>query len=320
MNNPADRTRREIHVGRLLPIIIVMMIFIAGCRGKSGSDRAGEGKIVVAVSTPALGRLVEEIGGDYFKAVVLIPSGADPENYEPDMATMKTASEAEAMLSLNTIGFEQTLTSRLHSAIPGMQVMDLSAGIEMLEHSHGGGESNHGHEHGEGDRHVHADPHLLSSPRNARKVAANMAQVLIRMCPDAAEGIGERAANLDSVLGDIDSRLLRMFKEKQGTAFVVMHPTMSYFARDYGMRQIALEQDGKEPSPRQMAERIEDARRSAAELMIIDPSKNSRTADHIGRRLGLKPYKADFNAADFINQYLPLGRKLAEDSPSAIEK
>lgn len=278
-------------------ILTLFAVLVMAC-GRSDSGRS-DAAPVIAVSTPALGRLVEEIGGDNFRVVVLIPSGADPENYEPEMSAMKQLGNADALFSFNTVGFEQSLTGKMASAFPDLQIVNVADGIEEIRHTHGDGEHDDA-------GHAVGDPHLLSSPRNARIAAANIAAALRSLNPSASAEIDRRSALTDSLLTAIDSELTAAMAPAHGKAFLVMHPSMSYFARDYGLRQIALEVGGKQPSPRQLAERMQDARDAGVEVMIVDRSKVAASSADIARRLQIRQLPLDFNAADFLDQYREL--------------
>ena len=263
------------------------------------------------MSTPAVGRIVDEIGGEEVETIVLLPPGSDPESYEPDMASMKRSAKADAFLTLNTIGFEQRLTEQMASGLPGLQSIDLSGGIEMLTDSHG---------HGKRDAHSHSgehsgaegDPHLLSSPANARIIARNTVETLSRLYPAYAEEFRRRGGRRDSLLAVQQEEVEALLKGIEGGTFIVMHPSLSYFGRDYGLRQISLEREGKETTPRQMEVRLEEARRGNPRLMVSDGSHNPEQAAEIARRLNLPIISTDFNAADFIEQYTRLAKALAK--------
>lgn len=274
-----------------LVFFILTSVLICACgRSESSGNRA------IVVSTPALGRIVEELmGSDSVEIVTLIPAGADPEHFEPDMAVMKKAAGGSMFLSLNTVGFERELGHRLHGAVPDLPTIDLSEGIELLRGSHSGNE---------------ADPHLLSSPKNARIVLKNTAAALSDRFPELAAGITRRSQSLDSLLAERDICIKNNLKGKSGKAFVVIHPSLSYFARDYGLRQVALERDGKEPTPRQYRERLREAAASGATLIVAERSTDPERIAELARELELNTFDADFNAADFIEQYCTLAEKL----------
>lgn len=295
---------------RIFTIILTILAIMVGC-GRSEES----GRPVVVVSTPAVGRIVDEIGGEEVETIVLLPPGSDPESYEPDMASMKRSAKADAFLTLNTIGFEQRLTEQMASGLPDLQSIDLSGGIEMLTDSHGHGKSDahsHSGEHSRGHSEAEGDPHLLSSPANARIIARNTVETLSRLYPAYAEEFRRRGGRLDSLLAVQQEEVGALLKGIEGGAFIVMHPSLSYFGRDYGLRQISLEREGKETTPRQMEVRLEEARKGNPRLMVSDGSHNPEQAAEIARRLNLPIISTDFNAADFIEQYTRLAKALAK--------
>ncbi len=265
-------------------------VFLWGC-----SDRNAESdRQVIAVSTPAVGRVVSEIVGDQAEVIVLLPAGTDPENYEPDMASMKQLSKADAFVSLNTIGFEEKLGNYLTSARPELKQIDLSTGVERLQ-----------------DGHAHGDPHLLSSPANALTVTANAAQALAALYPDKAEIFSRNTQAFTSKLQDIAKQTSELLADAKGRTFVVTHPSLSYFARDYGLDQLALEQDGKEASPRQLDDRLRQAATRGAVAVFYEQSHSPQQAKQAARELGVEAIPIDFNAADFPDQYLRVAAAIA---------
>ena len=63
-----------------------------------------------------------------------------------------------------------------------------------------------------------------------------------------------------SRLDSLDSQLTALFVPHTHHAFIIYHPALTYLARDYGLQQIALENEGKEPSAEHMRRIIDTAR------------------------------------------------------------
>lgn len=286
------RDRRS--YGILILAVVGLLAMIAAACGRSGKS----GRPVVAVSTPAIGRIVDEISGGDVETVVLLPAGSDPENYEPDMSTMKRASEAVAFLSLNTPGFERRLSEQLADALPDMKSVDLSAGVPVIDDEDG----SYGHSSG--------DPHLLSAPENARIIARNAADALAELYPEQGKKFRDRHATLDTLLAKRDEETRELLEGRRGESFVETHPALSYFAREYGLRQIALEREGKEVSPRQLEERMKEAAAGSPRVLFYEQAHNPGQALHIARLLGVRAVAVDFNAADFIEQYVRVAQEI----------
>ena len=94
-----------------------------------------------------------------------------------------------------------------------------------------------------------------------------------------------------SELDSLDSRIKSQLAGKQGSAFLVWHPSLSYFARDYGLRQVSLEYEGKEIPIDKLKQNIDAARESGAHVLFVQREFDSRQAETIGEELGVKMVK-----------------------------
>ncbi len=279
----------------LLSLSVIFLLPACKRSGTKPSDE--EGTEIVAVSTPALGHIIDRVSGGEIRSVVLVPEGADPETYEPDMAAMKSAAGARALLSLNSPGFEQRLTEQLSSSLPDLKTADLSAGIPRLKSSAYG-------------NHPEGDPHLLASPANACLVVDNAVSELSRIYPDKAALFRQHGKEYKLELEEINKTVRGMVTA--GSAFVVTHPSLSYFARDYGLTQLPLERDGKEATPRQLELRLQEAASSNPRAVFYEKSHSPEQARMAARKLGVMELPVDFNAADFDAQYIVVAKALTK--------
>ncbi len=270
--------------------------FLWNCSGRDGEKTD---KPVIAVSTPAIGRIVGEVVGDEAEVVVLIPSGTDPENYEPDMIAMKRLSKADAFVSMNTPGFEEKLAHQLSATMPQLRHIDLGTGIERIHDSHG-------HNNAVGD------PHLLSSPSNALTATSNARQALSEMYPAGAEIFNRNAESFSTHLRNVRKQTSEILDEAKGRSFVVTHPSLSYFAKEFDLNQLALEENGKEVTPRQLALRLRQARDEGAVVVFYEQSHSPQQARQAARELGVNAEPIDFNAGDFPEQYLRVAEAIAQ--------
>lgn len=280
--------------------LIFLLVLLAACKPNSSSH---DGRPVVAVSTPALGHIVDRVSGGEVETVVLVPEGADPETYEPDMSAMKSVAEAGVFLSLNTPGFEEKLTRQLSESMPSLRVADLSAGIPRLSSAGYG-------------NHTEGDPHLLASPANACLVTDNAAGILSELYPEKADSFRKNGNAYKTHLEAISKKIRAMLESdaenggEKVIAFVITHPSLSYFARDYGLLQLPLERDGKEATPRQLEVRLQEAAMSNPRIVVYERSHSPGQARLAAESLGIPQFSVDFNAADFDAQYIALGEAI----------
>lgn len=266
-------------VGIIFGFILIMAV--AAC-SHSGDDSDH----IVVVNTEAQKWIVNQIAGEVLYVAVLIPSGRDAETYEPDIQTMRMLSEAQIYLTTATEGFESRMLEHVAANLPEIKVTDVSSGISPVTGTHAGRESK--------------DPHLLSSVRNVRIISRNVFVALSEVYPEKSAVFRDNYASLDKRLDKLDQDIDSIVKGKGVNAFVTTHPVLSYFARDYGLRQIALERDGKEPSPRQLSERMEEAVESGAGTLYYEKGHADGQALEMARRLGVKGVPVYFEDKDFL--------------------
>lgn len=268
--------------------ILAMGILAFGGLACSRSERE---KPALAVTSAPEAVLLERISGGDFDIVTLVPPSADAETYEPDVATLKDLQDARIYMHLNTPGFERNLVEQTKRSLPELKLADVSRTVNKITGTHG----SH-------DGHAEADPHMLTSLRNARLIASRMRVTLSDNFPERAGFINARADSLDLRLRELDDSLTRVLAPAYGRAYVVMHPSMSYFARDYGLRQIALQEEGREPSPKQYRARLDSARAARPVVLFYERGSDKGRAEEAARELGIPAVEITFSGRDFIEE------------------
>ena len=289
-----------------LAVAALLMAVAWGCSSK----KSDSGRPTVAVNYESQRWLVEQIAGTDFDVAVLLPPGRDPETYDPDMRVMERLSDAGVYLTTSTLGFESVMKERVGSNLPDLKVADISRGISFITDTH-----THSHSHGAHDSHAatSADPHLLSSLRNASVMAGNIADELSALRPERKEVYAANLARLQSRFAARDKEIDSLLNlPGAARAAAVTHPALSYFARDYGLRQVALERDGKEASPRQLRDRIEEAHDAGARTLFYEKGHDEERMRELAASMGMDAIPVYFDGADFEEVTLRVARRLAK--------
>lgn len=227
-------------------IFTISLLTFIGC---------AERKVVVenraVVSIAPLKPLVEGILGDDFEVSVLVPLGASPETFEPTPKQLQEVESARFVFGTGLLEFEQEL---LHRIARNEQIINLSQGIELIAGTCSHAHHNHscGHAHG-------VDPHIWCSPKSLGKMAENMHSAIATEMPDSTK-YSERYTTLCIKLLELDEEIAEMCRQSPRTTFMIYHPALTYLARDYELTQVAVENEGKEPSAKHLARIIEQAR------------------------------------------------------------
>lgn len=263
----------------LYALLITLLSIISGATScHRGTGKPGGDKAYVTVSIAPQAWAVEAIGGDKVEVSTLIPQGANPESYEPTMAQLLKLNDGDAWLSLGGLGFEGNVLERVNGTGGTLKVVDVARGVELL---HGTHDHADGHHHHQGD----ADPHIWSSVKNMRLIAANSCEALIEIDPSNKDYYTSRLDSFNLVLDSLDREIAATLQGSGVKRFVVWHPSLSYFARDYGLEQIALGMDNKELSAGALRAKIDQASGGEKVTLLIQRDYDSRLADVVNKEI-----------------------------------
>ena len=260
----------------LLPVCLLTLM--SACRRTT--PPADDGTPTLTVTIEPLRYFAEAIAGGHFEVNCMVPEGNSPETYDPTPRQLVELTKSRAYLRIGHIGFEQVWMERLEANAPGMQVFDTSRGISLIRdegHAHGG------HSHAGG-----VEPHIWNSPANARIIARNVCDALCRLDSANASFYTSRLDSLNRVISRTDNIVRQLLAEGGQRAFLIYHPALSYFARDYGLTQLCLEEGGKEPSPAHLKQLIATCRAKGVRTIFVQKEFDSRNAELAAKEIGAK--------------------------------
>lgn len=273
-------------------VIILCALLTVAC----GGNRAPEDdRPTITVSIAPLKSLTEAIVGEGVRVEVLIPAGASPETYEPTPRQITAMSNSRAVYTVGLIEFERSLTSRA-----GIATTPLCEGIDLI-----GGHYHNGHNHG-------ADPHIWTSPRELRVMASNLHRHLRTIFPDSTH-YDARYAQLDSALVELDLYVASCWAMSERDYFIIYHPALTYYARAYGIEQVAIEQEGREPSARSLTELIERARRDSVRCIFYQRPYPASVVEVAAEAIGAKAVEFDPLDEDVYNMIRSITPRIAFD-------
>jgi zinc transport system substrate-binding protein len=263
-------------------VLAITAIAISSC---GSPEKKSSEKAVVSVSILPQEYFVRQLAGDLVEVNVLVPEGASPATYEPSVSQLSLLDRSALYLSLGYLGFELAWMDKIQSVNPGLKVVDLSRGMALI-----GGHGSH--EHGHGHDHVHdsggVDPHYWMSLSGARIVSKHTYEALLDLLPDQGELLESRMETLSGKLDSLDAELRHMLQDVEERAFMIYHPALAYFGRDYGFEQHSLELEGKEPSPAHMKALSDLARMEGISVIFIQREFDQRNARVLAEETGAR--------------------------------
>lgn len=291
-------------------IIAASLLILSGACTKSESK---DGRPTLLVSIEPQKALLRELAGEEYNIVTLLPSGSDPESFDPPMSVRRAGDDAEIYFATGAFPFERTMAGVI--SCPTLYATD---SLELIYGTHG---HEHGHEHcshgscehaGHHHDHEAADPHVWTSVRNMKTMAAGMTASLIRLNPDSAavyrsrlETLGNRLDSLDAVIG---TRLA------DAPSFAIWHPSLSYFARDYQLNQHALGLEGKDMSVGQIRRAIDSAISDSVRVFIIEPGTDPERARTVASNIGARLVTINLMNPQWEQELIHLSDEIASDT------
>ena len=278
---------------------------------------------------------VQQIGKDLVDVRVMVEPGASPATYEPKPRQMVELSKSGAYFAVG-VPFESAWLEKISATNPNMKVFHTEQGIDkapMATHHHHDHkeEALHGHEepdahdhrseHAEGPgRHDHEhardhgilDPHVWLSPPLVKIQARNIKSGLQEIDPEHKAEYETNCEEFLRKIDELDARLKRLFEGKGGLQFMVFHPAWGYFARSYGIEQVPVEIEGKDPKPAQLMELVEHAREKGIRVIFVQPQFSTRSADLVAKEIGGQVVFADPLAENWTENLLQVADKFEQ--------
>ncbi len=273
---------------RLCAILLVALIGFA-CGGGQAEEPAG---LTVATSIAPHAWLIERIGGDHVIVHTVLRPGESPTTHQPSDAQVSRVLAGRVFFR-SGVPFESGAWFR---ALEGqLEIVDLREGVvtrimETHAHSDGAQDSSHLRD--------AVDPHIWLSPHRLMVQARLVAATLQRLDPDHARDYAARLSALIAELENLDAWIADTLAPYRDRAFVVFHPSWGYFADDYGLRQVAIETEGKEPSDIEITNIQEQTRRLDVSVVYVQPQIAGKSARAIAGVMGARLETLDPLAPD----------------------
>lgn len=145
-----------------------------------------------------------------------------------------------------------------------------------------------GHDEHAEDEHRELDPHIWLSPVLVKKQAQAIVTALKEQDAANSKYYENNYQKFLEEIEETDSTIRAIFKVlPKNSSFLVFHPSWGYFAKDYGLEQVAIEVEGKEPKPRELKELIKEAKEENARAIFVQPQFSKRAAQILAAQLNI---------------------------------
>jgi len=286
-------------------VILAGLIFAVSC---TQEQKSTEGKAVVSVTIIPQKYFLEQLAGQMIEINVLVPPGASPATYEPSVAQLSQLDRSDLYVSMGHLGFELSWMDKIRTVNPGMEVMSMSHGIDLIR----GKEEEHDDHHGHAHKHAGVDPHIWMSARNAALMLTNTAEALFRLLPEDSVKIATNLTGMLIQMDSLDREIAKILSDSEGNSFMIYHPSLSYFAQDYKLNQLSMELEGKTPSPSHMKKLTDLGREHQISTIFVQMEFDKKNAEILSKETGAEIIGINPLDYDWPGQMIRIAKKLGK--------
>ena len=297
----------------------------AGAAPSVAQEKAPD-KLRVVVSILPQAYFVERVGGEHVAVEVLVGAGQSPHTYEPTPKQLAGLSAARVYFRIG-IDFEAALVPRIERMFKDLRIVDTRAGVPLRsltadegaaeEHEHGAPADDERDGHAKG--HAHAagqpDPHIWLNPLYVKTQAQTICDALVELDPAHGDDYRRNLAAFHADLDRVHAQLAAALAPLKGKAILVFHPAFGYFTDAYGLKQVPVEIEGKEPTARQLAALIGRAKAAQVRVIFVQPQFSDKSAQAVAEAIGGAVVPMD----DLPRDYLRSLENMAEKIKAALE-
>ncbi len=267
-------------------LLVLTLLFVVGCNSVVNN------KPTVSVTIEPQRYFVEQIVGDIFKVNTIVPAGTSPETYDPTPSQMVSLGKSRLYFKVGYLGFENAWGKTLAENNTDVKVVNTSNEISLIE-----GENLDniigGYVHHEGHSHHGIDPHVWSSPKSALIMAENMLNALVMADVENQKLYRDNFKVLRAEIIETDQKIASLLEGAPVKSFIIYHPALAYFARDYNLTQYSVEFEGKSPSPQQLKQMIDFAKEQGIRTIFVQKGFDMKNAESLAKEVGASIHTID---------------------------
>lgn len=281
-------------------VLIVLIFGLVGCKNRNEIESS---KINIVVSIPPQEAFVKAVGKDFVNVTTMIPPGYSESNYQPRPKEIKALSNAQIYFSIGVNSERANILPKLKDFNKKIQLVKLD---EIVDKHYKPLSLEHGHDH------QSRDPHIWLSPKRVKVMINTIKEELIKIDPNHREYYEKNANDFIKELDNIDNEIKNTFKDVESRYFIMYHPAFGYFANDYKLKMIVIEEDGKEATAKRIKEVIDFAKEKNIRIIFYQEEYDRNQAETIAEEIGGTIIKVSPLSNDYLNNLKDISSKIKE--------
>ncbi len=247
---------------------VLLFFYITGCSDSSKpsvktKDNSLDKQITVFVTIPPQKSIVHAIAEKYVHIKIMVPPGREPHDYQPTPRQMLNLYKAKAYFEIG-LPFEKTLVNKFKKMNIKTKFINMRKNTKaLINYVHGK---------------TTIDPHIWLSPIQLKILCQNTLIALIKLLPQHKNYFKHNSDVYIKKINKVYSELKVTLKPFKGKTIFVFHPAFGYFTSDFGLKQEAVEIEGKTPTPKELFNLILKAKKTDTKVIFVEPQFSKKSA------------------------------------------
>lgn len=252
-------------------MLALLAIVVSGC---GNDDAPQDGRFTVVTTIYPMLYFTDRITGADADVYSLVGSGAEAHTFEPTPGDIQRLASADLIVA-NGLDLEPWLDRAIDAlgdnAAPVVEAGNVEGVRQQADEDH------------------RWDPHLWLDPVLAAAQVERLRDALVAADPNATDTYVANAADLLADLASLDVLYASWLVDCPQRHFVTTHAAYGYVADRYGLQQISIAglTPESEPSPRDLADLVEQVRALGLTHVLVEPSLSSRVAETLAAETNL---------------------------------
>jgi zinc transport system substrate-binding protein len=227
---------------------------------------------------------VKKIAGDLANVQVMVKPGSEPATYEPKPKQLSYLSKSKLYFAIG-VPFEKNWLKKFKDINPNLLIVDISKNIhkrsmnsfyDMKKNKEQKSDKNS------------LDPHIWLSPKLVKTISKNISNAFVKIDPIHKETYLANLKKFYKEIDDLDIYSHKKLDKLSHREFIVFHPVWGYFADEFGLRQIPIQIEGKNPTPKTLIKLINYAKKNGIKTIFVQPQFSEKSARVIAKNINGK--------------------------------
>ena len=263
---------------------LCLTIFLFACVPPTAASQ----KTLVFVSIPPQKFLVEKIGGALVDVRVMIQPGETPETFDPSQRQIRALHDAQLYFQIG-VPFEEKWLEGFANTRHGPRLVDCCR--QLIDDA--------------------TDHHSWTSARNLQLMAVQIREELTAQLPQHTQQIEQNFLALIVELEQLDAEIYGLLEHRRSDYFFISHAALGHFADDYGLKQVALETEGRQLGARSLVRILRKAEEENISTLFVQTQHPSTSAKAFARELDARVIEIDPLAADYLANLRRIAAQIA---------